>query len=150
MCVCVQSGLHMCGCNEWFLHVRFTMCVCVFVCTGDAAGLCGVLSQPDGSTSSFQWIMSSTTVYIFIHGYLCVYVCASVNLVGDVVVYAVFSLAVTGERSGQGRERETASELSEKPVGQHFLMRPGTCPAARREGEREREREIQKLIMQFS
>lgn len=31
MCVCVQSGLHMCVADEWSLHVQFTMCVCVCV-----------------------------------------------------------------------------------------------------------------------
>lgn len=91
--------------------------------------------------------MFETTVYIFIHGLsVCVCVCALGNLVGNVCVACrEFSLTLTGERSRQGRERESPSELTAKPVSQHFLMRPGTCPEARKEEEREK-----KLFMQFS
>lgn len=51
-------------------------------------------------------------VHFYTSGSVCV--CASVNLVGNVrVVCSVFSLTLTGERSGQGRESEIASELTE-------------------------------------
>lgn len=51
MCVFVQSGSHVCLfviTDERSVHVQFT------VCAGDAAGLCGVLSEPEGSSSGFR------------------------------------------------------------------------------------------------
>lgn len=80
-------------------------------------------------------------IHFFIHTSPCACVC--VKLLASVVrvVCAEFTLTVTGERSGHDRTRERERNSGraqwESYVGQDFLMRPGTCPAAKGEGGRD-------------